>query len=241
MSKLAESIKSYRKKNGLSQSEFASKLYVTKQAVSKWETGRGNPDSALIPEIAKVMDISIDELMGVKRVNKKVIVLITSLIIITVLTIVFVPMVSSRLEERRAFNDFLEQTELASNIQLPDQGTLVNADFNGWSQYGNVISVDRMSYIVFDEMSQTEAFEVELESSHKWTASLDSQMIDSIPVNIQSYATIGDFYSIYNIESNTYNELPILPGDYDCIFMIYQLDTHRLVVFEYSMEVEEGE
>lgn len=42
--KISERIKEYRKQNHLTQSEFASKLYVSKQAVSKWENENGYPD-----------------------------------------------------------------------------------------------------------------------------------------------------------------------------------------------------
>ena len=42
--KLADYLKQYRKENNLTQQELADKLFVSKQAVSKWETERGLPD-----------------------------------------------------------------------------------------------------------------------------------------------------------------------------------------------------
>ena len=48
--KLSEQIKKYRKENNLTQEQFASKLFVSKQAVSKWETDRSYPDINLRSE-----------------------------------------------------------------------------------------------------------------------------------------------------------------------------------------------
>ncbi len=59
-------ISEFRKKNALTQEEFAEKLGVTAQAVSKWENDISCPDIMLLPEIAKIFKVSIDELMGIK-------------------------------------------------------------------------------------------------------------------------------------------------------------------------------
>ena len=51
-----------RKARGWTQSDFASRLGVTKAAVSKWEVGQSLPDIALLPPIASLFGISLDEL-----------------------------------------------------------------------------------------------------------------------------------------------------------------------------------
>ncbi len=56
-----------RKRLGLTQEEFAEKLGVTAQAVSKWENDISCPDIMLLPQIAGIFGISIDELMGVEK------------------------------------------------------------------------------------------------------------------------------------------------------------------------------
>lgn len=60
-----------RKKQNLTQAQFAEQLGVSAQAVSKWETGAGYPDLSLIPRIATVLDITIDKLFGVERIPEK--------------------------------------------------------------------------------------------------------------------------------------------------------------------------
>jgi len=241
MSKLARNIRTYRKKHNLTQTDFASKLFVTKQAVSKWETGRGYPDSALIPKIAEVMDISIDTLMGEKRKNKKLIPLLAITTIILILVIFIAPIISNNIKEANEFSEFTSVIEGQVKMDLPDDGELVTANFDDWQGYGNVINVDRMSYFTYDQTRQMDEFELELSTSNKWTTTLDAMVINSIPTSIQSYVSIGDYYSVYNVSSDTYNEVPTLPGENDFIFLIYQMDNQRLIVLDYSITIEEGD
>lgn len=56
-------IKNLRKKNNLTQKQFADKLGVTYQAVSKWETGKSIPDIILLKEISKIFSVNINELL----------------------------------------------------------------------------------------------------------------------------------------------------------------------------------
>ena len=60
----AEIIVNRRKALGLTQEGLAQKLRVTNQAVSKWESGQSCPDLALLPRIADLFGITIDELFG---------------------------------------------------------------------------------------------------------------------------------------------------------------------------------
>ncbi len=68
---LGSRISEQRKKSGLTQEEFAEKLGVTAQAVSKWENDVSCPDIMLLPKIAGIFNVSIDELMGVKPYEKE--------------------------------------------------------------------------------------------------------------------------------------------------------------------------
>ena len=52
-----------RKELGLTQREFADKLYVTESAVSKWERGLSYPDVTLLRDICAVLDVSEHELL----------------------------------------------------------------------------------------------------------------------------------------------------------------------------------
>lgn len=65
-----ERLKKYRKLSGLSQEKMAEKIGVSRQAVTKWETGTGIPDISNMIAIAKLFQISLDELMAGKNSEK---------------------------------------------------------------------------------------------------------------------------------------------------------------------------
>lgn len=62
--KIHQQIANFRKKKGLTQEELAKALGVTNQAVSKWESGQCCPDIQLLPTIAELFRVSVDELLG---------------------------------------------------------------------------------------------------------------------------------------------------------------------------------
>ena len=67
MSTLGQRIAGYRKAASLTQEELADKCSVSAQAVSKWENDISAPDISLIPVLAKLFNVSCDELLGVSR------------------------------------------------------------------------------------------------------------------------------------------------------------------------------
>ena len=61
---LNENIKALRKTNGLTQDEFAVRLNVVRQTVSKWEKGLSVPDAEMLQRIAEVFEVSVSQLLG---------------------------------------------------------------------------------------------------------------------------------------------------------------------------------
>ena len=59
-----EKLLELRKGKGLTQEELAEKLFVSRAAVSKWESGRGYPNIDSLKAIAKYFSLSIDELLS---------------------------------------------------------------------------------------------------------------------------------------------------------------------------------
>jgi len=57
-------IKEKRKEKGMTQQELAAKLHVTDRAVSKWEVGRGMPDTTIMRELCELLGITLNELLG---------------------------------------------------------------------------------------------------------------------------------------------------------------------------------
>ncbi len=60
---MGEKIRGLRKRLGLSQEELAEKLGVSRQAVSKWETGSDIPAAAKLKEIADFFGVTVDSLL----------------------------------------------------------------------------------------------------------------------------------------------------------------------------------
>ena len=56
-----------RTKNGLSQDVLAEKIHVTRQAVSRWETGETVPNTETLKLLSKLFDVSINTLLGSPR------------------------------------------------------------------------------------------------------------------------------------------------------------------------------
>ena len=61
---ISEVIRKYRKAKGLTQEEMASYLGVSTSAVNKWENGNTMPDLTLIAPIARLLDVSLNELLS---------------------------------------------------------------------------------------------------------------------------------------------------------------------------------
>lgn len=72
---LGKRIAALRKEKGLTQEQLAEKVGVSAQAVSKWENDVSCPDITLLPLLADLFDVSVDELLGVKPIEPHVIIL----------------------------------------------------------------------------------------------------------------------------------------------------------------------
>ena len=61
--KFGEYIYQKRKKLNITQDELGKRLGVTNKAVSKWEVGETLPDVTMLAPLAKVLNVSVDELL----------------------------------------------------------------------------------------------------------------------------------------------------------------------------------
>lgn len=59
-----EKLQELRKNKGLTQEELAQRLYVSRTAVSKWESGRGYPNIESLKAIANFFSVSLDDLLS---------------------------------------------------------------------------------------------------------------------------------------------------------------------------------
>jgi len=69
---LANNLKKYRKKKKYTQCLLAEKLFVSEQAVSKWECMKGIPSLSKLCDIAEILEVSVDKLLFENETDKRV-------------------------------------------------------------------------------------------------------------------------------------------------------------------------
>ncbi len=105
-----EKLQNLRKQKGLTQEELAEALYVSRTAISKWESGRGYPSIDSLKEIAKFFSVTIDELLSSdevlsiaeednKQKEKQLKSLVFGLLDISVLMFFFLPFFGQKAQE----------------------------------------------------------------------------------------------------------------------------------------------
>ena len=62
--KIGNFIMQERKAKGLTQAKLATKLFISEKTVSKWENGKGLPDTNTLPKLCEILDVSLDELLS---------------------------------------------------------------------------------------------------------------------------------------------------------------------------------
>ena len=69
--KIGEFILNERKAKNLTQAKLAEKIFVSEKTVSKWENGKGVPDTNTSPLLCEIFDVSINELLNGERISKE--------------------------------------------------------------------------------------------------------------------------------------------------------------------------
>ena len=69
--KIGKFIAKCRKKNNLTQMQLAEKLNITDRAISKWENGKGMPDSSIMIDLCNELKISVNELLSGEKIEMK--------------------------------------------------------------------------------------------------------------------------------------------------------------------------
>lgn len=131
--KFGKIIREIRKKNGLTQKEFADKYNVTYQAVSKWENGINMPDTILIKQISKDFDISLEDLFegklkDKKHSHKKINILLILLLFLSILIICILLVYAKKVDNNFNFNTLSSSCsnfELSGTIAYNDKKTSI--------------------------------------------------------------------------------------------------------------------
>lgn len=106
-----EKLQELRKQRGLTQEELAEALYVSRTAISKWESGRGYPNIDSLKAISKFFSVSLDELLSGdelltiaeeegKQKEKHLRDLVFGLLDLSVAMFLFLPFFGQRVDDR---------------------------------------------------------------------------------------------------------------------------------------------
>ncbi len=178
--KFGKFIKEIRKKNNLTQASLASKYGVTYQAVSKWETGKNMPDMALIKQISKDFNVSLDELLEGeykrKEKKKKRIIPIFVLIIITIILAVVFVLISIKNQDF----EFKTLSSSCSNFEI--SGTI------SYSEKKSAIYISNIEYCGKENKKRYDKIECTLyESTKNIDKKISSFTYDKKPIRLDEF------------------------------------------------------
>ncbi|MBE6052384.1 MAG: helix-turn-helix transcriptional regulator [Clostridium sartagoforme] len=124
-----EKLKELRKQNNMTQEQLAEKLYVSRTAISKWESGKGYPNIESLKSISKVFSVSIDELLSNKELlqvaeteNKsnisKIYSLIFGILDLMAIAYIFLPFYGQEINGYIYSVNLLKYTDATSTIRM---------------------------------------------------------------------------------------------------------------------------
>lgn len=152
--KIGNFIKKIRKDNNLSQAEFADRLGVSFQAVSKWENGKNLPDLSTLQLIKKEFNVKIDEIIDgeeetkVKN-NKKIKILIISIISVLVIALIIFIII------KNSDNTFLFNELNSTNTDFSISGSIVKTNDRTSIIINNVNYKGEEDNTVYEELTCT--------------------------------------------------------------------------------------
>lgn len=235
--KLSDYLKQYRKENNLTQEALANELYVTKQAVSKWENDRGLPDIETYKDLSRLLGVSVDTLLGLeekepqKKTNSKVflVIVLSMVLLVGILITIIIIINKPKKDEDEAFKQALiEKTEEELGVSVPSVKEYNYIDYSDWIIAGNSRLPRNIYYFVFDDEIIT--------IDYTWIRSLSGELIDSIPVNLGEYPKICEYFKIIDL---TTGEINIINLNDDRIhsYVLYCLDIeyNRLIVISFEV------
>ena len=124
-----EKLQELRKQKGLTQEELAQALYVSRTAISKWESARGYPSIDSLKEIARYFSVTIDELLSSnemlciaeednKQKEKQNRSLLFGLLDVCVLTLFFLPLFGQNINGTVSESSLLYLTEFPLYLKI---------------------------------------------------------------------------------------------------------------------------
>lgn len=155
-----EKLQLLRKKNNLTQEQLAEQLYVSRTAISKWESGKGYPNIESLKCISKLFSVSIDDLLSGEeliilaetenRSNiKRIYNLISGLTDILAVALLLLPIYGE------PHGDYIYHVNILSNTHTPNLDLRIH-----WAIFLFIIGlgIARLTFIFFDKEAMYNIF-----------------------------------------------------------------------------------
>lgn len=242
--KISEYLKQYRKNNNLTQQDLADKLFVSKQAISKWENDRGLPDINTYPLISEVLGVSIDELMG-KDIKKNEIIdekketskKYPIIIVLIILLIPFILFISLYDREKVFLKKLEDKTEEILDLDLPQ---IIQYEYIDTSSFNDtdIWYPLNIYYFMFEENNKLLILEESINKENDWNMEVNDNLKNNLPLILQSYCNNQNYIKIINQNKEIVSNLPDEKGTYEFTLLCYQEKLNRLVVSTFIYEVK---
>lgn len=187
LEKIGTIIRKHRIAQGITQEELGRKVFVSKQAVSKWETGKTLPDIEIVRKLCDILQIDKDEILGgtidETKKNRKWLKVFTIISLLSVLLALFFGLGGFDYIERRtqsgvAYLSVFSDGELLTTEQYQLTSSLNFKDFrNGFKAHINYGEI-RGTIILFDNYNIEFGF-INTNNWHNIHIRLDIEKYDS--------------------------------------------------------------
>lgn len=229
--KLSQRIRKYRQENDMTQTEFAAKLYVSKQTISKWETEKGYPDLSMYPVLSDILNVSIDELMEKPHVEKQKQRNKTTLILVSIIFLIIVLFLVTTFPTMK--RQLIRETEALLESKLPPVASYESISFENWGYYNDYFP-ERMIIFTFEEKLGLTRFYENTIASEQWHQETSNDLLNLLPQSVRPYALIDFPFILINVENQSVNVIPLDEGEYQFAFVCCDTDNRLLMVFYFK-------
>lgn len=161
-----EKLKELRKQHNMTQEQLAEKLYVSRTAISKWESGKGYPNIESLKNISKTFSVSIDELLSNNELlqvaeseNKSNISKLSSLIFgildLMALAYIFLPFYGQEIDGYIYSVNLLQYTDAPISIRIIYYTLIISMSLIGATEIILQFFYDKKKFIILKSVSIT--------------------------------------------------------------------------------------
>ena len=196
--KVSEFIKKVRKENNLTQKKLADKYNVTYQAVSKWENGKNLPDVAIIKQMSKDFNISVDDILEGKTTpstKTKVIVrfIVGILFVLLVGVIIYLSVYINDSYNFKTISTTCDEFEVSGSIAYDKKKSSIyisNVEYCGGDDSTKYEKIESVLY----ERQKGKLIEIDKSSSNKTEITLE-EYLKNLKLNIDNYSQACKSYT----------------------------------------------